>query len=286
MECCPACGASWSPAGDLKVKASVADPMLVGPLANTTTLRYARCGHCSTLIATDARREPGVLDAIYAAMSDEYWEQLGDQDVFSRTLDETLRARVPQGDLWDVGCGDGALLQRLGDGWRKHGIEPGERAAAEARAQGLDVRAGTASLLALSEVADALILVDVVEHLLDPREELAAAYRMLRPGGVMAVFSGVADALFPRLAGENWYYLQCVGHVSVFSRPALSNLLAELGLNDVQSHRIEHPGAVTLTQWLRRVAGNGARALLRRPPAQINFYRDHQLILGSKPGAE
>ena len=45
--------------------------------------------------------------------------------------------------------------------------------------------------------------------------------QMLRPGGTLAVFTGRADATVSCLAGPLWYYLHCVGHVTVFSRDAL-----------------------------------------------------------------
>ena len=76
--------------------------------------------------------------------------------------------RTASGDVWDVGCGTGTLLASMNDRWNKHGIEPGGRAVAEARRQGFDVRQGTAVTCGLSDVADVVLLVDVIEHMPEP----------------------------------------------------------------------------------------------------------------------
>jgi SAM-dependent methyltransferase len=246
-------------------------------------LYYERCSRCRSLIAVDARRDPSVLDEIYRALPDEYWTRLSPQDRFAHTLERHVRRRHSGGDLWDVGCGTGTLLLNMSDGWSKHGIEPGARAVDEARRQNLDVRQGTAATCGLREVADVVVLVDVIEHMPSPQAELDAIYQMLRPGGTFAVFTGRADARLARLSGSLWYYLHCVGHVTIVSRDALRELLERAGFVDVEVIRVEHQGGVSWWKWLQRVAGNAARVVLRRQPAGMHYLRDHQLALATKP---
>lgn len=246
-------------------------------------LHYERCSRCRSLIAVDSRRDPGVLDEIYRALPDVYWTRLSPQDRFAHTLERHLRRRHSGGDLWDVGCGTGTLLLNISDRWNKHGIEPGDHAVGEARRQHLDVRQGTAATCALREVADVVVLVDVIEHMPSPQAELDAIFQMLRPGGTLAVFTGRADATLPRLSGSLWYYLHCVGHVTVLSRGALCELLKRAGFTDVEALRVEHQGGVSWWKWLKRVAGNAARVLLGRQPAGMHYLRDHQLALATKP---
>jgi SAM-dependent methyltransferase len=126
--------------------------------------------------------------------------------------------------------GFGTLLAAMSDRWTRHGIEPGASAVATAQQRGFDVRQGTAQELGLHEVADVALLVDVIEHMLDPEAELQAIVRMLRPGGTLAVFTGRADAITPRLSGRLWYYLHVVGHVTIFSGDALCGLMRRVGL--------------------------------------------------------
>jgi SAM-dependent methyltransferase len=263
-----------------------ADEMLAGKLGELLDeLRYERCQACASLIATDERRDPELLEQIYRTLPESYWSHLNPQTDFSGTIARYLAERCDRGDLWDVGCGSGNLLANLDNRWEKHGIEPGARAVELARKLGLDVHAGTASRLGLRDVADAVLMIDVVEHLADPVQELEAVADMLRPGGTLALFTGEADAWLPRLARGRWYYLHCIGHITIFSRMALRRLLASTGFTDVKALRVEHPGGVGLPRWIRRAVGNGLRAVLGRPLAAQLYHRDHQLVLASKPTA-
>jgi SAM-dependent methyltransferase len=281
---CPACLAKWRSAGSIRVPLDeCADEMLAGQLGELLDeLRYERCQTCASLIATDERRDPELLEQIYRTLPDSYWSHLNPQTEFSGTIAHYLGERCSGGDLWDVGCGSGNLLANLDTRWEKHGIEPGARAVELARQRGLDVHAGTASRLGLRDVADAVLMIDVVEHMADPALEFEAAGEMLRHGGTLAVFTGNADAWLPRMARGRWYYLHCIGHVTVFSRAALCKLLATIGFTDISGFRVEHPGGVGLPRWIARAFGNGVRAVLGRPLAAQHYHRDHQLVLASK----
>ena len=251
-----------------------ADEMLAGGLGGLLhELRYERCGACLSLIATDERREPELLQEIYRNLPDSYWSHLNPQTAFARTIDCFLSDCRCAGDLWDVGCGSGNLLANLNSRWSKHGIEPGFRAVQIAREKGLDVHAGTASQLHLRDVADVVLMIDVMEHLSDPLKEIEAAADMLRPGGVLVVFTGEADAWLPRLARSRWYYLHCIGHITIFSRRAICRLLAAAGFEQIRAHRVEHPGGVGLRRSLRRALGNGLRTILGRRGTPIVFSR-------------
>jgi SAM-dependent methyltransferase len=286
LDQCPACGATWSANGTIRVPVDgFGDEMLNGTLRRQLpTLTYERCGRCSSLIATDVRRDPALLDEIYRQLPQTYWQGLNPHAGFHRVIEGYLRRRgVLGGDLWDVGCGSGGLLASFGPQWVKAGIEPGLAAVARARENGLNVVAGTASSLRLTNVADVAMLIDVVEHLPDPEAELRAVFELLRPGGIGALFTGTADAWTARFAGPRWYYLHCIGHVTVFGRSALATLARRCGFIDITTHQIEHPSAVGLPRWLRRIGGNVLRRALGRPPGAMHCFRDHQLVLAAKP---
>ena len=212
-----------------------------------------------------------MLDEIYRNLPPTYWKGLNPQSGLHRVIENRLRRRnVLGGDLWDIGCGGGNVLASFGARWIKAGIEPGLEAVTQARARGLNVTAGTASTLQLKNVADVAISIDVAEHLTDPETEFRAIFDMLRPGGIVALFTGTADAWTAQLAGARWYYLHCIGHVTVFGHAALGTLLERIGFVDVSAHRVEHPGAVGLPRWLKRIGGNALRrAWEDRPPPCI-----------------
>lgn len=281
---CPACRAAWRPTGGYTIPTiGLDEPLWTNALrARLPRLELQRCGSCASLVAADDRRSAGVLESSYSDVGPQYWSALrSDGREWAETIERHLRPES-SGDLWDVGCGSGGILQALSANWRKHGIEPSRDGAERARAPSIDVRRGIASELDLQDVADVVLMVDVVEHLLHPTVELSAVVSMLRPNGRLLVVTGDASALTARIAGRHWYYTQLLGHVTVFSFSGLRHSLERLGLVVEQHHRIEHRGSFGSRRWLARLAGNAARGVLGRPLAPMLYYRDHQLIVCRK----
>lgn len=145
----------------------------------------------------------------------------------------------------EVGCGNGATLRYLKAQGRcsyTHGLELFEEVAAEAREQLDEVSVGNAELLVLdwpSAQYDAILCLDVLEHMVDPWAFVDACARLLKPGGVL-IASIPNMRTFPVL-----YKLLMKGKFEY----------AEQGIMD-RTH----------LRWFTR---HSALALMHRPPLQL-----------------
>ncbi len=86
-------------------------------------------------------------------------------------------------------------------------------------------------------VYDAVVSLEVVEHLMQPRHLVARAYSALRPGGVLIMstpYHGYWKNLSLALTNKfdsHWHPLRDFGHVKFFSRGTLSQLVHEAGFS-------------------------------------------------------
>lgn len=209
-----------------------------------------RCSRC-TLVFQSPQPTAAVLDATYYHDAD-FTEVL--ETSFRRIVVERARqhlrllrrsGRAVLAPVLDVGCSSGAWLELTREqGWAGVGVEVGEATADVARGRGLVVHTGT-----LGEVADdlepgAFGLVsfwDVLEHLRDPREELALARSLLRPGGLVAATMPNVDGWYPRATYRllarttgRWEYPELPVHLYDFSPTTIRALLENAGFVDVQ----------------------------------------------------
>jgi 2-polyprenyl-6-hydroxyphenyl methylase / 3-demethylubiquinone-9 3-methyltransferase len=150
---------------------------------------------------------------IYDAAADRWWS---DDIRWVRTLRNMVPGRLrwfdrqidwADKDVLDLGCAGGFMAEAMARrGARVTGIDPATEAIAAARAHaragGLrisyDVGMGEA-LPYDGDAFDAVVCVDVLEHVADLNRVLAEVARVLRPGGVF-LFDTINRTLLARLA--------------------------------------------------------------------------------------
>lgn len=179
-----------------------------------------------------------------------------------RLTERRLRALVPDGrSVFEIGYGSGALLRRFLDaGWSVAGVDKGQLEvgvdAEVARRGRLD--RGELETVPTAGGHDLVVGVHVLEHLRDPAAGLAAAYRLLRPGGTLALVTPTADSSGPDWFGDAWWLLEDPTHLRFFSPGSARLALHRAGFTGVRVRRL-------LLDTLSMEVASLRRAASRRP---------------------
>ncbi|MFA6030788.1 MAG: class I SAM-dependent methyltransferase [Elusimicrobiota bacterium] len=147
-----------------------------------------------------------------------------------------LRLFVQRGELLDVGCSAGFFLEKLGDGFSKHGIEKDPAAVALARERNPAIGAviqegelGKDDLIPGSY--DVITMRGVIEHLPDPRMAVRRVAELLRPDGWYYVTATPnTDSFCAEAYREKWNQFDPIQHIYCFSAKTLGRLCGEFGL--------------------------------------------------------
>src|SRR5262249_34142862 len=111
------------------------------------------------------------------------------------------------------------------------------------------------------EKVDVIVMLDVIEHLPDPRGTLVLLNRHLGAGGIIVITTGDFDSVVARLCGRHWRLMTPPQHLWFFSRESIIRLAESLGL---RVECVDHPWKIvplSLVMFqLRRMLHLSARA--------------------------
>jgi 2-polyprenyl-6-hydroxyphenyl methylase/3-demethylubiquinone-9 3-methyltransferase len=152
-----------------------------------------------------------------------------------------LAARPEIRTILDAGCGNGAFASALEDrGYEVFGIDLEESGVEIARGQRPSIPFEVASVYddlrePFDRTFDAIVALEVIEHLYDPRRFVARAFEALEPGGSLILstpYHGYLKNLALAATGkldQHFTALWDGGHIKFWSRKTLSTLLEEAG---------------------------------------------------------
>ena len=244
-----------------------------------------RCRECGTVQQPSLPGGDGLAD-LYRDMGDSDYlaEERGRRATANWLLDLVERRRAP-GRMLEVGCGHGLLLDEARRrGWETLGLELSERSASWARERlGLEVLEQPLESLDPREDGtwDAVLMVDVLEHLEDPVAALDRCRALLAPGGVLCVVTPDPSSPTAGAAGQRWWgYLPA--HTFLVPRKTLRELLSAGGLTLTDD--IPFVRTFSARYWVDGFAGiaGPASGILRSAAARIAPQHSLSLSLGDE----
>lgn len=167
-------------------------------------------------IETDGKLRPGVTS------------------IYSEVLDRLESILFP-GKLLDVGCAMGHfMVEARKRSWNAFGVEPCAYAVDYGRNRWGLLSQAVAELRDArlpSDEFDACVMIEVVEHLSDPRGTVREIFRLLKPGGLLYATTPNFDSLRCLLQREHWPPIIPTGHLYYFTAATLGALLCSVGFD-------------------------------------------------------
>lgn len=196
------------------------------------------CSDCQLLYRSPTLSD-SALEEYYAVVPFQKWEA-GQYHPIERAVLSILRALPPRSRILDFGCSSGRLLSSLSGDYECYGSELNTQAAAEAARRGLTMIEPHDLAKPLPVQFDAIVLVDVFEHLRQPLRVLRRLLQHAAAGGVLILATGNGDAPACRRDPAQFWYFRTVEHLCMLTERHAQHLADMLDLSLAQVSRVSH----------------------------------------------
>ncbi|HVI34781.1 MAG TPA: bifunctional glycosyltransferase/class I SAM-dependent methyltransferase [Gaiellales bacterium] len=196
-----------------------------------------RCPDCGMISSRPADTPERIVEN-YTTMVDERYlsEEKGRRELFRWVIDRLDGYLLPGRRLLEVGSNAGLFLSVAEHaGWDASGVEPSHWAVETGRRLfGVDLEQGTVETLdAEPGSRDAVVMLDVLEHLVDPLGTLRRLRSLLHEEGMLALSTVNVAGLHARVRHGRWpWFIR--PHLHYFTPETLGMMLHEAGFTMVE----------------------------------------------------
>jgi 2-polyprenyl-3-methyl-5-hydroxy-6-metoxy-1,4-benzoquinol methylase len=186
--------------------------------------------------------DPGYYERLYGTEAKQTWADKMRDARIGWIVDRYCPNGTARPALLDIGCGFGYLLERFQGRFRLFGMDISEHGTqrAQDRLPGAQVKAGDIQTgIPFAEKFHVILMVNVIEHLLDPRSGLSRVRDALRMDGICVVHLPTINNCF-----NAWIYSLTYNkdrtHIYRPSAWDLSGLFGDLGLERLEESYSPH----------------------------------------------
>lgn len=181
----------------------------------------------------------GYADASYSA------QETALRATFKRLLRNLAKRELTGGDLLEVGCGYGYLLDEARSFFdRRVGTDFSSQAAEIARATGAEVFVGGIEQVSPDRKFDCIIAIQVIEHVYQPLTFVKQLASHTKAGGYIVLATPDIGGALRKTMGRRWPSFKVPEHVVYFDFRSLRALMHQAGLVGVC--RLPYPHAFPL----------------------------------------
>jgi 2-polyprenyl-3-methyl-5-hydroxy-6-metoxy-1,4-benzoquinol methylase len=210
------------------------------------TFRVVRCRGCSHVFCSPL---PKNIYKNYEDVVDrEYLRHSQSRKLSSLSVLNAINNYASKGKLLDVGCATGDFLEEARSaGYSAEGLELSRWSAEVARKKGITVFRNRLKTLAekFPQRYDIITMWGVIEHFENPLAEMTYVNKLLKPNGILAIWTGNVDGIMSQILGRRWWYWQGQ-HIQYFTNKSLDNLASLTGFEVIATKR--YPMAATYEQ--------------------------------------
>ena len=188
-------------------------------------LRCSACGLGKTHLPAGFSTDSIYTEEYFqGGQADGYSDYVGSEDVlraeFRSVVEDLRRAGATGGRLLELGCAYGFFLAEAQACFEVRGIEVSDSAVRFCRSRGLDVEQGPLTEESVRRQApfDAVVMLDVVEHLTQPDVVMELLHGAMKPGGKLLLWTGDWESGLSRIMRRNWRLMTPPQHTFFFRR--------------------------------------------------------------------
>lgn len=206
-------------------------------------IRCSNCSHvfCSAIPKNFYKNYEDVIDK-------EYLRHFHTRELSAQSVLNIIKFYAYSGRLLDVGCATGDFLNIAKNiGYIAEGLELSRWSAELARKKGIKVYSDRLKMLSQKFPGkyDIITMLGVIEHFQNPRDEMLYINKLLKPDGILVIWTGNVDGIMSRILGRRWWYWQGQ-HIQYFTDKSLNQLTLLTGFKHIATKR--YPIAATYEQ--------------------------------------
>ena len=200
---------------------------------------FFRCQECSFVFSNPTISE-SELTTLYEQLEDQEYslELEGRSRNFLTILKRLDKIDKPGNRLLDIGAASGIFLHLAQElGYEVEGIEPSAYLVREAKNLfNLTMFQGTIDQFKGDKKYSVITLLDIIEHLADPRLFMKQLVTLMEDQGILVLVTPDINSLAVRVFGKRWWHYR-IAHLNFFNKKSITRLLRQNGFQIIKIHR-------------------------------------------------